>query len=160
MVKRKKRYRSRLPAPLHAGAALEGLLESMGGSRSKSRLSDLWEKWGEICGSELAALATPLGCHKDILIIGAHDAMQMQELHFMSAELLRAANSFLQCDYFREVRINLTGSEKRGKKRPAPVPVPRQEIFAAPAPSGKYLADMDRNSPVARCYALFARLPL
>lgn len=39
-------------------------------------------------GPELAPLALPLGHHKDLLLIGAEDAMLAQELHLLSGEIL------------------------------------------------------------------------
>lgn len=160
MVKRKKIFRKRMPAPELMREQVYKLLEKMGGSRPKSRLRRLWENWGEAMGEELAGMALPVGACGKTLLIAAENAMQMQELHFRGDELKDRANIFLECEYFSKTRVTLL---KKGRKPPEPAIMTEKEpqdqaltpIY--PAPEGKYLQDMDMDSPVARCYALFAK---
>lgn len=154
MIKRKKTRRPRLDAPVPVASALEPLLEHMGGSRSRSRLAELWANWSQIMGAELGSLGMPLGSHKQILLLGAENGMQMQEISFRAREFLDAANAYLQCEYFREMKVALSRGASRKKKK---VAFPRRsEKSSISRPSGKFLAGMDMTSPVARCYALFA----
>lgn len=59
-------------------------------------------------GPELAPLALPLGHHKDLLLIGAEDAMLAQELHLLSGEILERVNAFMECPFFSAVKVSLT----------------------------------------------------
>lgn len=154
MVKRRKRKATQGMA----GEAIYGLLQKMGGSQARSRLASLWEKWDEVMGENLAGLAVPIGSRGNVLIIGAENAMELQELHFWGDELKERANAFLGCAYFENVRVTLF---KKGEERRAPDVLPEEKMFgevrsAAVRPSGKFLSQMDRKSPVARCYARFA----
>ena len=49
----------------------------------------------------------PLGHHKDILLIGAEDAMLMQELHLMSGEILERVNAFMESPFFKSIKVSL-----------------------------------------------------
>lgn len=154
MIKRKKKRRPRLPTPIPAAEALEPLLELMGGNRSRSRLADLWANWTHIVGNELGALGSPQGSHRQTLVMGADNGMQMQEIAFRAHEFLEAANSYLQCEYFTEMKVGLAKGNKNRKKNN--VSSKSKEKIAVLRPSGKFLQEMDMSSPVARCYALFA----
>ncbi len=165
MVKKRKR----LESPRFAGDAIYELLQRLGGSPERAKLAGLWQNWASAMGDELAEIAIPLGSKGDVLLIMAQDAMQMQELHFQAEEVVERANAYLGCAYFRTARINLceTGAsdfeiaqsqsqtalvEKTPAEQGQAIPK-RQKL---PAPSGKFLSEMDPNSPVARCYAKFA----
>lgn len=134
------------------------LLKRMGGSPLRAKLANLWRHWREVLGEELADLALPLGAKNDLLIIGAEDAMLLQELHFLGPDILERVNAFLQCDAFRDMKVMLASEGKKvpPQENPAPaedVQVPQQRVRL----TGEFLKDMDLASPVARCYARFAR---
>ena len=77
-TRRKPRPRRKNSGPAQAGDVLSALLASLGGGPERARLSLLWQNWEPVMGPELAPLALPLGRHKDILLIGAEDAMLIQ----------------------------------------------------------------------------------
>ena len=58
-------------------------------------------------GPDLAPLARPLGHHDDKLLIGAEDAVLLQELYYMGPEIVRRVNEFLQEDFFTAVKVSL-----------------------------------------------------
>lgn len=153
----KKIWRKRLPEPFHIGGEIFQLLQAMGGSPGRSRLAILWQSWQEAIGPELAEIAQPLGSRGKILFIGAEDAIQMQELQFLSEDLLDRVNDFLGLPYFESVRFTIFGgkiclSEPQAYSEVTPC------CKQAPAHlTGKYLAEMEKNSPVALCYARFLR---
>lgn len=156
------------------GEGLRALLAAMGGTPGRAGLQHLWDNWEAVLGAELAELVRPLGHHAGrkeagagipdgegegaVLLLGAEDAMLLQELHFRGEEILARVNGFLGHVYFSEVRVQLPLG------RNAPVRTRRREKMtqrndAEPArqgPSGIFLAAMDSASPVARCYARFA----
>lgn len=106
-------------------------------------------------GDDLADLARPLGSRGSLLLVGADNAMAMQELVFYGGELVERANAFLGCPYFDHARVNLAsgdaGPVALAEEEQKPKARPQQ-----PLANGKYLEQMDMASPVARCYALFA----
>ncbi|WP_022654999.1 DUF721 domain-containing protein [uncultured Desulfovibrio sp.] len=154
--------------PASAGDLLCALLPALGGGPERARLGMLWQNWEQVMGPELAPLALPLGHHKDMLLIGAEDAMLMQELHLMSGEILKRVNAFMENPLFTSVKVTLVlGKNVLNTASPTPPgKMPgREQSDAAPdvrhalqvvRPSGSFLASMDPASPVARCYARFA----
>lgn len=151
MIKKRKKA-----APLPVGPEIHALLGALGGSRPRSRLEDLWRLWPEAVGPELAAWVNPLGSHGPVLILGAHDAMEMQEMHFVSADVLERANAFLKAAYFRTVRIDLVAGGNFCRPAATPeAPAPQKKAEQAKV-SGKFLSAMAKTSPVYACYARFA----
>lgn len=149
--------------------ALLGLLQSMGGTPERAGLQSLWDNWEMVLGPELAAIAQPLGHHGDgkgasaggrpALLLGAEDAMLLQELRFRGEEVLERVNGFLGQAYFCEVKVSLPLGCSAPVRSREPAAVPAQEQAGEePAASGVFLSGMDGNSPVARCYARFAGL--
>lgn len=147
--------------------ALLGLLESMGGTPERACLQGLWDNWEKVLGPELAAIAQPLGHHGDgkgaggraALLLGAEDAMLLQELRFRGEEILERVNGFLGQAYFCEVKVSLPLGRSAPARSREPAPRPGQEeARGKPAARGVFLAGMDGDSPVARCYARFAGL--
>lgn len=175
--RRWRKTRRGLRGPSHAGPslgeALAALLEAMGGTPERAGLQRLWDNWETALGAELAALAMPLGQRAGrsparagdregaTLLLGAEDAMLMQELRFRGDEILARVNAFLGHPYFGGVQVSLPlgksaperSRQGSGGASSAP-PEPGEE---APALSGVFLRAMDPDSPVARCYARFAR---
>lgn len=160
MVKRR-RFRKAVKGV--AGDLAYSLLRKMGGRPGKSRLAELWRQWEQIMGPEIADMARPAGGKGKTLLIMAEDAMMLQDLLFYSEEILQKANEFIGHKYFDNVRGQLQDGRKMEitmeMEEPGPEP---GELEAAPQsalaqkPNGKYLPSMEANSPVARCYALFA----
>lgn len=171
----RRRRARRFPPDGGAGAgptlreALLALLERMGGTPERAGLQRLWDNWEAALGPDLAALAQPLGHHAEkgatdrkgrrvTLLLAAEDAMLLQELRFRGDEILERVNVFLGRPYFSEVKVSLPlgrSAPVRSRERAAR---PEQgETGGGPAARGVFLADMDGDSPVARCYARFAR---
>ena len=147
--------------PARTGSVLEKVFASLGASPEQARLSRLWRQWDEALGPDLAPLARPLGHHEDKLLIGAEDAMLMQELYYMGPEIVRRANAFLAEDFFTAVKVSLM-LDHQDLDAPSPVlersvERPKEDV---PAPSGVSLGLMDPESAVARCYARFLGMEL
>ena len=121
-TRHKPRPRRKNSGPAQAGDVLSALLASLGGGPERARLSLLWQNWEPIMGPELAPLALPLGHHKDILLIGAEDAMLMQELHLMSGEILERVNAFMESPFFKSIKVSLVLNKtvlRTAESRPA-----------------------------------------
>lgn len=152
------REQRRKTGPLTADRVLDGVLRGLGSSPDQARLSLLWRHWETVMGAELAPLARPLGHRDDILLLGADDAMSLQELHMQGDEILERVNAFMEKPFFRTVKVSLIlgKAELDGPLRRAAAfeevcpPIPRS------AADGRYLGGMDPASPVARAYARFA----
>lgn len=147
--------------PERTESVLEKVFISLGASPEQAKLSRLWCSWDAVLGPDLAPLARPLGHHDDRLLIGAGDAVLLQELYYMGPEIVRRVNAFLQEDFFTAVRVSLM-LDHQDLDAPSPVLErsagrPKEEV---PAPSGASLGLMDPESAVARCYARFLGMEL
>lgn len=157
---------------------MRALLASMGGTPERAGLQRLWDNWETALGAELAALAMPLGHHAGrpsaraggkegaTLLLGAEDAMLMQELRFRGDEILARVNAFLGQPYFSAVQVSLplgrSAPERSRQRREGAAPGMQDrgnEKKGGASPSGIFLDAMDPDSPVARCYARFAQRP-
>lgn len=147
--------------PARTGSVLEKVFISLGASPEQAKLSRLWRSWDAVLGPDLAPLARPLGHHDDRLLIGAEDAVLLQELYYMGPEIVRRVNEFLQEDFFTAVKVSLM-LDHQDLDAPSPVLErsagrPQEEV---PVPSGASLGLMDPESAVARCYARFLGMEL
>lgn len=162
------RKKNKDATPVPAGEVLNAVLSGLGvnaaQAQARHRLAHLWENWQMVMGPELGTVARPLGHHKDLLLIGAEDAMLAQELHLMSGELLERANAFMEEPFFGGIKVSLLMG-RPGLDVTAQQPLPEEEQgWRAPRrrmpepvqASGIFLGGMDPASPVARAYARFA----
>ena len=141
-----------------AGSGLARLLDALaGGDAMRREFCELWRNWKLVMGSDIALMAVPLGHRDRRLLVGAEDGMAMTELGFLREEMVARANAFFEKPWFKECQIMALQGRKGLDRpleadgepaRPAPEPVER--------PSGRWLAEMDPDSPVARCYRAFA----
>lgn len=136
------------------GEVLSQVLEGLGADPVRMRLIQLWRNWEMVMGPELAPLARPLGHRGDVLLIGAEDAMLMQELHLQSAEILERVNAFMEGPYFACVKVSLCFQKTALDAIRAPAPPPPLPTLR-PRLDGSALRSMRPDSPVARCYARF-----
>ena len=141
-------------------SVLAGLGVAPGQGEGRARLQQLWLNWEMVMGPELAPLARPMGHHRDLLLIGAEDAMLAQELHLMADEILERVNAFMEQPFFSAIKVSLlmgkAGLDKTAARTTAPARPPRS-IPEPPNAHGLYLEAMDPTSPVARAYARFVR---
>jgi len=159
----KKRLEKRSLASERAdSAAFAHLLEVLaGGDAMRREFCELWRNWKLVMGGDIAAMAVPLGHRDRRLLVGAEDGMAMTELGFLREEIVARANAFFERPWVRECQIQALQGRK-GLDRPldedgwevppAPAPAP------ADRPTGRWLSEMDPDSPVARCYRAFAGL--
>ena len=143
---------------LPAGPDLARLLAARAAPES-AQLFRLWQNWEMVMGPDIAPLAWPLGARNDILIVGGEDNLALQELSFMTPEILERVNAFMDAPVFDRVELRLVMGDRpldqmpdiqpSTRVRPAP-PRPRQ--------LGAHLEEMNPDSPVARCYAAYLRM--
>ena len=161
------RKRQKDSQPVHAMEVMTSVMAGLGAApgqgETRARLQQLWLNWGMVMGPDLAPLARPMGHHRDVLLIGAEDAMLAQELHLMAGEMMERVNAFMEQPFFSAIKVSLlmgkAGLDKAATRQTASAdkPVPR---LRAPEPlcaDGVYLEAMDPSSPVARAYARFIR---
>lgn len=165
MAMRRPRKRQKDSRPMEAGLVLNAVLEALGGPellQARARLSLLWQNWAMVMGPDLSSMARPLGHHKDLLLIGAEDAMLAQELHLLSGEVLERVNAFMESPFFSAVKVTLLmgkpglDHEQSGQVQMSPGGF--GEASATKKRScaqGAFLQAMDPASPVAKAYALF-----
>ncbi|HEU6436048.1 MAG TPA: DUF721 domain-containing protein [Nitratidesulfovibrio sp.] len=143
------------------GEALRGFLERRG-APERMRLVRLWENWDMVMGTDIAVLAYPLGHRKRILLVGAEDNMAMQDLTFLTPEILERVNAFMDDvsdgPYFERVEVHLlqrrTPLDEVRVTRSAPPP----RVPPRPDNLGGLLGAFDPESPVGRAYASYVRM--
>ena len=161
----RKRQKDSCPVPATDVLAkvLAGLGSAPGQGEERARLRQLWLNWSMVMGPDLAPLARPLGHHRDLLLIGAEDAMLAQELHLMADELLERVNAFMEQPFFSAVKVSLqmgkpgldkAAMQTKSSGAPGVGGLPRPE---KPQARGAFLEAMNPASPVARAYARFVR---
>ena len=163
VFRKKNKYAEPVAASEVMTAVMTGLGVDVEQAQARSRLGHLWQNWNMVMGEDLAPLARPLGHHRDMLLIGAEDAMLAQELHLMSGELLERVNAFMETPFFNGVKVSLLMG-KSGLDVTACNPLPDEDMgwraprAVIPDPvqaSGVFLAEMTPDSPVARAYSRF-----
>lgn len=144
------------------GRGLDGVLSALGGQEAaeKRRLARLWENWHMVMGQDMAEMAVPLGHRGSILLVGGDDNLVLQDLTFMSPEILERVNAFMDSAFFSRVELHLLMG--RTSLDVAPVLQPTTRVRPVPVRPphlyGAALRDADPDSPVARCYRAYVQM--
>ncbi len=111
----------------------------------------LCQHWPEVVGSELAALAAPLGRRQNTLILGAGDSIVIQELTLQQWEILDKIHSFCGCVLFDKLRVELL--KGRTSLHAARVSV-QYSGYTPPDPGnlGDLKDYLPPDAPITRCY--------
>ena len=140
------------------GWKLESVLSALG-SGEKLMQVRLWQNWDMVMGEDIAPLAWPLGARNDTLIVGGEDNLALQELSFMTPEILERVNAFMDAPVFNRVELRLVMGDKPLDRPPDIQPSTRfRPAPPRPRDLGAHLEDMRPDSPVARCYAAYLRM--
>ncbi len=147
--------RDPLEKPMNIQQLLESCMQKLG-KPEQALLTKLWQHWDMVMGEYLASIAWPLGYKDGVLLVGGEDATSVQELSFMSMEILERANAFMEKDFFTDVKVRLsldkTPLHEVVKIQNNVEPLP---FVKGPKLSGKYLNEMPSDSPLASCYAKY-----
>ncbi len=112
------------------------------------------QHWSQVVGSELAALARPLGRKKNTLILGAEDSLVIQEITLQQSEILNRISLFCGVDLFDRLRVELlkgrTPLDSTLVNRPEPGYVPPR-----PENLGDLMPFLPKNTTLTRCYARY-----
>lgn len=120
-------------------------------------LAKLWDAWDSIFEPEISQLIRPLGHKKDILLLGAEDAIVMQEFTYFSDQILDKVNNFLGKQFFGRVRIELLKGRSPLNAKLLP-PIPSKTSPVKPEGLGTMTQSMNPSSPVARAYIKYVSL--
>ena len=135
--------------------------------RKSRNLIELWRHWAMVMGEDLASLAFPLGQKDDVLLVGAEDNLALQELSFLSDEILCRVNAFLEAPVFSSVQLSLLQGRatldsltllQNGDSEEGPgeaFGLPPHLPVAAPAKGSLGFLNIDPSSPLGRCYARY-----
>ena len=144
LAKREKRARS-------TGEGVSALFDSLGGPE-RGRLNLLWSNWEGVMGDYIASLSHPLGHAEDALLVGADDAMAIQELSLLSQELLERANAHMGRAFFARVTVRLMqGRPDLARRRESPADALPRPLYT-PERVGRHRGAFASDSPVAQCY--------
>ena len=138
-------------------AALTTFLGKRSGAEH-AHLTRLWEHWDMVMGEDLAALASPLGHKKDVLLLAAEDSMAAQDIAMRTEEILERVNAFMNERYFSRVQVELPMG-RQDLSRSAPPLRPRPPDYQAPRPEnlGDLKKTLPPDSPVGQCYQAYLR---
>lgn len=137
---------------------LDSVLAALGNGE-KAMQTRLWQNWDMVMGPELAALAWPLAVRGTTLVIGGEDNLALQELSFMTPEILERANAFMAAPAFEKVALELVMGRRPLDQPPDMQPQVRvREAPPMPPGLGGPLHEMRPDSPVTRCYLAYLRM--
>lgn len=94
----------RVRPPTAIGADLERLLAQRGWS-DRLRGAQVFTRWTDIVGADLARRCEPVRVAGGILVIRAESQVWATQLHYLTPTLLRSATEVLGPDTVREVRL-------------------------------------------------------
>ena len=93
------------------GGKLGSVLSALGNGEKLMQVR-LWQNWEMVMGPDIAPLAWPLGARNDILIVGGEDNLALQELSFMTPEILERVNAFMDAPVFDRVELRLVMGDR------------------------------------------------
>lgn len=132
----------------------EGLQDLLGNTLQSDlpfRLVELYRRWPEVAGEEVASMARPLGRRKSTLVLAAEDSQTLQEVTYYITEILDRVNSYLGESVFEKVKI-----EHVSDKNPLDMtPGAHVESYVPPAVPdqlGSLKDTLESESPVTACY--------
>jgi hypothetical protein len=145
----------RKPYTTPIASALRHFFRGQDGTNNFS-LARLWEQWDTLFGPDITGLISPLGHRGDTLLLGADDAIVIQEFTYFADQILERVNGFLGEPVFRHIHIELL----RGRS-----PLNRNLLptsFSGPVPIkpdnlGNPRTLPDDDSPVSRAYRSYVR---
>lgn len=128
-------------------------------SRGQDRLLRLWQYWDMVMGEEIAPLALPLGHRRDILLVGAEDSLALQDLRFLTSEMLERVNAFMEEPFFRKIELSLCANRTNVARLPV-LTLPRLGPYIPPKPArlGTLRGKIDPTSPAGRAYEAYVRM--
>lgn len=146
-----------------AGDLAFSLLRHLPGAPEGLALMQLWSRWNEAVGEDLAAWAHPLGSRGGVLLVGVEDNMGLNELVFYAPQILYDVHAFLGQNLFDSVHGELLMGRipLDAASRPAP---PRPRLPEVAVGRDPVLAELARaelakgNSPWATAYQAYVRL--
>ena len=127
-------------------------------------LVELWRHWGMVLGPNLEGLAFPLGHKDNVLLIGAEDNLVLQELSFMSTEILERVNAFLEQPFFVQIQLSLlqgratldnvvaNQSAEAAQQAMSAAYLPTRIPVSAPAKGVLGELELDASTALGRCY--------
>ena len=127
-------------------------------------LVELWRHWSMVLGPNLEGLAFPLGHRDNVLLIGAEDNLVLQELSFMSTEILERVNAFLEQPFFVQIQLSLLQGRptldnivvnqdaKMDAQSNSSAYLPPRIPVSAPAKGVLGELELDPSTALGRCY--------
>lgn len=115
------------------GGKLGSVLSALGNGEKLMQVR-LWQNWEMVMGPDIAPLAWPLGARNDILIVGGEDNLALQELSFMTPEILERVNAFMDAPVFDRVELRLVMGDQASGIRCLTSNLPRGSARLLPAP--------------------------
>jgi hypothetical protein len=145
----------RKPSSTPIATALKHFFKDQKGTDNLG-LAQLWEQWDTLFGPDITDLISPLGHRGDTLLLGAEDAIVIQEFTYFSEQILERANGFLGEQVFRHVHIELLRGRSPLNRKLLPA------SFSRPAPVkptrlGNPETLPDDDSPVSKAYKSYVR---
>ena len=143
---------------LPVGGRLGSVLSALGDGEKAMQIR-LWQNWDMVMGPDIAPLAWPLGARNGTIVVGGEDNLALQDLSFMTPEILERVNAFMDAPVFEKVELRLVMGE-RALDRPPDLQLSTRVRPEPPRPDrlGEHLAEMRPDSPVASCYRAYLKM--
>jgi hypothetical protein len=136
---------------------LNDWLSRMDPDGARYLFNGICKNWENIVGEDTAELVKPLERKNSTLILGAQDSIVIQEISFLSEQILELINSFCGSVFFDKVRVELLKGRTPLDRQLVKKPVV-QVRFKKPDKLGGLESLVKKDSPVARCYASYLEL--
>ncbi len=136
------------------GESLGNWLSRFDPDGSRYLFNVICKNWKDIVGEETAGLVKPLGRKNTTIILGAHDSIVIQEISFLSDQILELINSFCGSVFFDKVRVELLKGRTPLDSELVKKPEIRTQV-KKPMELGGLKKILREDSPVARCYARY-----
>ncbi|MFW5489720.1 MAG: DUF721 domain-containing protein [Desulfovibrio sp.] len=117
----------------------------------------LWRDWPRVVDPAIAEMVHPLKTRKGTLVLGAHDSLVMQEIHFLAPEILQVVNEFLGEEFFDKVVFELISGKiplARGSEPKGNMAAPKVD---PPGKLGTLQHLLESDSAIGRSYRAYVR---
>lgn len=121
------------------------------------RLVEMWRRWPEVVGADIAELVKPVGRRGTTLLLVVEDSLVMQEMSYYAPALLEQVNAALGMPFFEKVQFELKNTQvcldrpqKSRQKSRLPLKRPKR--------LGGLTDAFDPDSPVAAGYKQYLRM--
>jgi predicted nucleic acid-binding Zn ribbon protein len=80
-------------------------------AKTPFKLVEIWRRWPQVVGEDIAELAKPVGHKGTTLILVVEDSLLMQEMSYYAPALLEQVNAAMGMPFFDKVQFELKNTQ-------------------------------------------------